>query len=317
MKEKESILTKSYIVCILAGMCCLLWGSAFPCIKIGYKIQNIASSETARQIFYAGMRFTLAGILVLLFELVGKKGKIKTIVPKVSSGFYQRAFLICLFQTVGQYFFFYVGLAHMDGSKAAIINGSNSFIAILIASLVFRMEQLNWRKLIGCILGFSGVVIVNINGGLGGGFQLLGEGFILLSAITHGVSGALIKKASNHYSPVLLSGWQFLMGGIVLMLTGFLMGGRVGINSISGAGLLLYLAFISAGAYTLWGVLMKYNDVSRVAIFGFMNPVFGVLLSFLILKESASGMGIRCLISLILIGTGIYIVNKQPKRAVG
>ena len=72
---------------------------------------------------------------------------------------------------------------------------------------------------------------------------------------------------------------------------------------------------ISAVAYTLWGVLLKYNPVSRVSVFGFMNPVFGVLLSALILGESAQALSIYALAALVLVSLGIYVVNKPERQA--
>lgn len=74
-------------------------------------------------------------------------------------------------------------------------------------------------------------------------------------------------------------------------------------------GLLLYMAFISAAAYTLWGILLKYNPVARVAVFGFMNPVFGVLLSALFLGESSQAFGLTGVAALLLVCVGIMIVN--------
>lgn len=55
------------VVCLLALVCCLLWGSAFPCIKIGYGLFGIAADDRASQILFAGLRFTLAGLLAILF----------------------------------------------------------------------------------------------------------------------------------------------------------------------------------------------------------------------------------------------------------
>ena len=95
-----------------------------------------------------------------------------------------------------------------------------------------------------------------------------------------------------------LSGYQFLCGGILLTGFGLAMGGRVHVGAVSASGwlLLLYMGFISAAAYTLWGILLKYNPVARVAVFGFMNPVFGVLLSAIFLGESGQAFGLagRC-----------------------
>lgn len=69
-------------------------------------------------------------------------------------------------------------------------------------------------------------------------------------------------------------------------------------------------------AYSLWGVLLKHNPVSKVAVFGFMNPVFGVILSAWLLKES-DVIGIECVLALVLVCVGIYVVNMAPKESKG
>ena len=87
------------------------------------------------------------------------------------------------------------------------------------------------------------------------------------------------------------------------------MGGHITKVTPSGIGLLVYLALVSVVAYSLWGILLKYNPVSRVTVFGFMNPVFGVLLSALLLGETDQASGILGLLSLLLVSVGIYVVN--------
>ena len=69
-------------------------------------------------------------------------------------------------------------------------------------------------------------------------------------------------------------------------------------------------------AYSLWGILLKYNPVSKVAVFGFMNPVFGVILSALLLGEGAQAAGVKSLIALLLVSIGIYVVNKKEGDSV-
>lgn len=93
------------------------------------------------------------------------------------------------------------------------------------------------------------------------------------------------------------------------MAAGGVMGGHITKVTLSGIGLLVYLALVSAVAYSLWGILLKYNPVSRVTVFGFMNPVFGVLLSALLLGETDQASGILGLLSLLLVSVGIYVVN--------
>ena len=159
MKLKESTMRKTWVVCLLAMICCLLWGSAFPCIKVGYKLFQVDSTDTAAQILFAGCRFTLAGVLVILFGAVLQRTFLKpgrTAIAKIIK--------ISLLQTVLQYFFFYVGLAHTTGVKGSIVEASNVFLSILVSSLLFRMEKLDAKKIIGCMIGFAGVVIINLSG---------------------------------------------------------------------------------------------------------------------------------------------------------
>ena len=115
------------------------------------------------------------------------------------------------------------------------------------------------------------------------GFTLTGEGFILISQVAYGISTILINIYSKKVSPVVLSGTQFTMGGIVLTLIGVGMGGHLGNVTAVGVVSIFYLAMVSAVAYTLWSVLLAWNDVSKVAIFGFVNPLCSVILSALIL----------------------------------
>ena len=66
--RREKVLTNSWVVAIFAIISCALWGSAFPCIKIGYRLLNIDSADISTQILFAGVRFTLAGVLSIVFE---------------------------------------------------------------------------------------------------------------------------------------------------------------------------------------------------------------------------------------------------------
>lgn len=310
MEQKIHIMQRTWVVWFGALICCALWGSAFPCIKIGYELFAITSDAVASQILFAGLRFTLAGILVILIgSILGKEWLLpkKDAIPKICK--------LSVLQTVLQYLFFYIGLANTTGVKASIIEGVNVFIAILVASLLFKQEKLTGAKMLGCIIGFAGVILVNINGsGLDMSLSLMGEGCIFLSTVAYAFSSVFLKRYSKTENPVLLSGWQFVAGGIVMMAAGFAMGGRLTVFTAKGCGMLLYLACISAVAYSLWGILLKYNPVSKVAVFGFMNPVFGVILSAVLLSEAEQASGIRSILALILVSIGIYITAKDKAK---
>ncbi|WP_410496539.1 DMT family transporter [Cellulosilyticum sp. ST5] len=305
-KNKEQLMQKTIVVWLGALLCCALWGSAFPCVKIGYQLFQIESEQTATQILFAGCRFALAGILALV---IGSLVKGKILVPKKQS--YGKIVTLCMFQTVAQYVFFYIGLANTSGVKASIIEAVNVFVAIFIASLCFHQEKLTTRKVMGSIIGFLGVILVNLTGSeINTHFSFVGEGFIFLSTVAYAFSSVLMKSYSTEEDPVCLSGYQFLVGGLLMILFGVAMGGRMTVMTAGGAAMLIYLALVSAIAYSVWGILLKYNPISKVAVFGFMNPVFGVLLSAMLLKEYQM-IGLMSIISLILVCLGIYIVNKE------
>jgi drug/metabolite transporter (DMT)-like permease len=276
---------------------------------LGYGLFHIQSQDTATQILFAGMRFTLAGILVILTACIGNR----KFVHPTSGRSIKKILLLSCFQTMIQYIFFYIGLAHTSGVKGSVIEASNVFIAILITCLVFRMERLTVRKFVGSFLGFVGVVIINLQG-----LQLnfnIGDASILLSTCAYAVSSVLVKKFSDKEDVVMLSGYQFFVGGLVLGVIGGLFGGRI--SNPSGAAILMlfYLAFVSAAAYSLWGILLKYNPVSKIAIFGFLNPVCGVVLSAFLLGETQQAFGIRSVLALGFVAAGIIVVYAKKEAA--
>ena len=282
----------------------LLWGSAAPCIKLGYRFFAIAESDTMSQILFAGVRFTLAGILTIL---IGSLLRGRLLLPKRGSG--GMILMLAMMQTVIQYTFFYIGLSHAPGFKGSIISPTSTFFALLIAALVFRQEKLTARKLLGCLIGFAGVVVVSMNGRLEGGVRLDGEGFLVLAAASYGCSSVLIKRFSAREDPVVLSGWQFLVGGLLMTLVAYACGGRLHAASPRAWPLMLYLGLLSAVAYTLWSLLLQRHPVSRIMVFSFLNPVFGVVLSALLLGEGKILDIPRCVLAMVLVCLGVWIVN--------
>ena len=305
--ENKSKLSKLYICIPLALFCCFLWGSAFPSIKVGYKLFDIGAEDSYAQILFAGIRFFLAGAMVIL---VGSLMQKRVLYPKGKTEF-GRVVLLSLFQTILQYTLFYIGLAHTSGVKSSILIAVNVFFSILVSTLVFRIEKLTAQKAVGAVVGFVGIVVINLSAdGFGGGFAFNGEGFMILSSLAYSVSSVLIKRYSEKSNTVMLSGWQFLFGGAFMMLFGFAAGGRITqIGGLKGVLMILYLAFISAAAYTIWGILLKHNPVSKISVIGLMNPVFGVILSAIFLGETAEAFSLKNLLALLLVCVGIVVVN--------
>ena len=320
--EEENAPAKKPFLATTAGVvlaclaACFLWGSAFPCVKIGYELFAVDAADVPSILAFAGVRFTLAGLMVVVGMSVARR---RAFVPERRD--LPAIGVLSLFQTVLQYVLFYVGLANCAGVTSSILEASNSFLCVLLAALVFRFERLTPRKLLGCAVGFAGVVLVNVTGESGGlSFTLAGEGMVLASTVAAATSSNLAKRFSASHDPVLLSGWQFVVGGVVMMAVGFAAGGHVApvdaADPLPALALLGYLGFISAAAYSLWSLALAANPVSRVAVFGFMNPVFGVLLSAVLLGETNVVSPMVAVCALALVSVGIVVVNR-PEVAVG
>ena len=292
-------------VFVLALLCCFLWGSAFPAIKLGYKFMGVSSEQWMDQILYGGIRFFFAGALVVLFEWTCRR---KILLP--SRKMLPHIGVLGIFQTILQYICFYIGLARVPAVKGSLITGVNVFFPFLLAVLLFRSERFSYKKLFGCILGFCGLIALYLTDlSHFSRPSLMGDGMLLISAFAYGMSANVTKRFSKTDSPVLLSGYQFLFGGAVMIIVGLIAGGKVRIHDWEALLILIYLVLVSAIAYSVWSVLLKYNPVTKVTIYSFFIPVFGVCLSYMVFHETNMYQW-NFILALILIVGGTYIVSK-------
>lgn len=305
-------MTRKSTVLILATISCLLWGSAPAGIKTGYRLFRIQSEDTMTILLFAGLRFILAGLLVVsVYSLLRRK----KVVPTRAS--WKAIGALALTQTIMQYLFYYIGNAHASGVKVSILSGANTFFSVLIACLIFRQERLTVNKLIGCMAGIVGIIVVNLQGNtetFSMDMTFMGEGFILLSTISCALASVLIRGFSQNNDPVMLSGYQFVLGGIVLAGVGFAGGGRLSHITPEGIMILIYLGFLSALAYALWSLLLKYNPVSKVAVYNSLMPIFGVILSAIVLGEGGA-FTVSTFGALLLVCSGIWLVNFVKQKS--
>lgn len=273
-----------------------MWGMDFVLIKLGYSQFSIASSDTGSILMFAGTRFILSGIMTLAV-LSAVKGKLMLLRKSNAVN----ACMLALFQTVGQYVLLYLGMARTSAVHASIFDSTLVFFSILISGIVFHQEKLSVNKIFGCVLGFFGIVVMNL-GGSPEKSALLGDVLVLLCAAFTGLSHSLIKKFSQDDDPAFLSGWQLLLGGSLR-------------PSAPGAILtLVVLALISSVTGALWNALLKHNPVSSVNIYFFANPVFGVIFSALILGETGQILRIQSIMALVLICAGILMINFRSRK---
>ena len=297
-------MNKSFIqknTLIPALICTILWGSAIPVVKTGYELLEI--TDTFAKFIFAGYRFALAGLLVLLLMKVQNK----PIKPEKSA--WSAILMICAVQTVLQYVFYYLGVGNTSGVRGSVLSATSTFFSVIIAHFVFVTDKLTLKKTIGCIIGFLGVIAVLSGSGFGAEkVKITSEGFMLMSAVGQGIGAVVSRKVAKGKDAMLLTGWQLFIGGVFLSVVGLIGKGQIHITA-KGFILLLYLAVLSAVAFSLWTVMLKYHPVAKVTVYMFLVPVFGSILSAVILNENV--FTIKNLIALIFVCVGILLVNKQ------
>lgn len=306
--NKEKLYTNKVSIVVLATICCILWGSAYPAIKVGYKLFNIATDDTASKLVFAGYRFFLAGIIVLLYLLITKNNIF--VLNKKDLG---KVTLLGILQTTLQYTFFYIGLSYTTGVRGSILNGVGTFFSIILAHFIYRDDKLNFNKIVGCIIGFIGVIIVNISGGIGSeGVTFKGEGLIILAALMLSISSIYSKRITKSINSAIATGYQLSIGGLILLVVGLITGGNVRGFTVQSSLLLIYMALISSVAFVIWTQLIKYNKVGVISVFNFLIPVFGTLLSGIFLGENI--FDIKILISLFMVSFGIYFTYRNKNN---
>ena len=304
---EKNFLQRGPIIILLALFCTVLWGTAYPAVKIGYELFAIDSANDFGKLLFAGLRFTLAGLMTLAVSVILQK---KLVIPQRQH--WRGIALLGLVQTTGQYIFFYLGLSNTTGVKGSILYALATFFVVIFAHFLFPDDKMNLQKILGCCIGFVGVLLITFDGtGLGGGFAFTGEGFIMLSTLSSALGALISRGVAQGQDPVVVTGYQLTGGGLILIFIG--LSGHGHFDSITAPGilLLLYMAFLSAAAFTVWTMLLKYNPASKIAVYNFLIPIFGTTFSVMFLNESI--FNLRSLLALILACAGIYIVNKEFK----
>lgn len=299
------------VTSLIAIFCNILWGTAFPVLKIVYADMHIVSSDLGGTITFISLRFLLAGIILFVFGLL-------TGAPlfKVNKNQFILIIILGLFNTTLQYFFFNIGVNNTPGIKASILGQFGIFFSIVLAHLVYPDDKLSSRKIIGLILGLLGLILVNLNKGSEGllRFTLLGEGFMILSGIVSSLSMFIAKRIGKELPSIVYTSWQMIIGSILLFFVGNLMGGHVTDLHFTSMSLILfiYLALLSSVAFCLWYYILQYRKIGEISFYKFFVPVSGTLLTALFVPgEKLLPIYI---VALLLVSLGIMIVNHKPKN---
>jgi drug/metabolite transporter (DMT)-like permease len=299
---KTSIFQRPLWVTLFALTAAIAWGWAYPLIKLGFAEFSITSEMTGSKMLFAGIRFALAGgILLSIAAVTGRNFRVSR--PR-DWGY---MLIFALLNTTLHYSFFYIGLSHSDGARAAIINSLSVFLVVILACIFFKSDRLTPRKILGCCIGLTGIFILNIGKGGGGQFTFMGDGMIILNACCSAFASLLTRGLSRRVDVFVGTGYSLFFGGLLLIIPSLLMQGTLPQITLYGLVILGLLIGISALGFALYNKLITCNPVGKVAIFNSLIPVVGVLTSCLCLGEPFYW---KYLAATLLAMCGIYIINR-------
>ena len=275
----------------------LLWGTLFPAVKLGYTVYNVVT--VADIILFAGVRFTICGIVICLYSVVTDLKSVKIgktdILPVLGVG---------LFAVILHYIFSYIGLLFTESSKTAIIKQIAPLLYVCFSFVFFKEDRFSVKKLVAAVMGFAGIIAINYGSGkINFG---AGEMLILLASFCTVFSNVIGKRAFRSVNPVAGTGISQLFGGIVLLIAGIFAGGKMEINT---SPVFAYICIASVISYCLWYTVVKNGELSKLFIIKFAEPVFACVFSAILLDENI--FKLQYLVALLLISGGIYISNKK------
>lgn len=306
-----SIFQRPVWVALLAFTAAFSWGWAFPLVKLGFAEYGITQNMTASKMLFAGLRFGLAGIIILLIAATtGRSFSYKSTAPKGSFSNALFLLLFALMNTTLHYACFYIGLSYSQGARAAILNSMSVFTLVILACIFFKSDKMTYRKMLGCVVGFAGILTLNMGNQESGAFTLLGDGLIILNALCGAFAGLLTRGVNKRIDVFVGTGYSLAGGGFLLIIPSLLMGATLPQITLWGVCILALLVGISTIGFALYNKLLTCNPIGKVAIWNSLIPVVGALTSCICLHETFYA---KYIWAAGLATMGIYIINKGKK----
>lgn len=299
---KVSLFRRPVWVTIFALTAAVVWGWAYPLIKLGMQEFGILPDMTGSKMVFAGIRFMISGLIILAAaRLTHRSFQVRF---SWDWGFLMA---FALLNTTLHYAFFYFGLSHSAGSRAAILNSMSVFLVVIFACVFFKSDKMSARKLLGCVVGFAGILALNLGGEESGSFTWEGDGMIILNALCSAFAGLMVRGVSKRIDVFVGTGISLAVGGTLLIIPGIALGGMLPHISVLGLVYLVLLIGISTIGFTLYNKLLSCNPVGKVAIYNSLIPVVGAVTSCLCLAEPFFW---KYAVAGSLAAIGIYIINK-------
>ncbi|PGK78515.1 DMT family transporter [Bacillus thuringiensis] len=283
---------------------CIIFGTTFLTIKIGIE-------AGAPPLFSAGIRFFLAGIiLMIIFKL-----KRKEIMPHIFSKRIMYAGFCLTFMTFAS---LYWSEQYISSGLAAVLSATGPMMILLIQAKRNR-EKLQKEQLVALVIALIGVIFVSLPGmhqqvsfiwSIACIVLVIGELFYGIGSIR---SKEILSDLSN-VSPFLINGIQMFYGGILLLIASIIVEqpNVTVLTSWSVQWPILYLIFIgSIGGHGLYYWLLSKTNPVFPSMWLYVSPLIAIIVGYIVLGEPLNptmGMG-ACLILI-----GVFLANRSTLR---
>jgi O-acetylserine/cysteine efflux transporter len=292
------IFGKRRFVVLAFSLLVLFWGSAFAMVEIGLYYSP--------PVLFAGLRTVVGGLAMVVAALLwGGSPNLRRDWPVF--------LLLALFNVVLFIAFQTYAIVYLPSGSAAVLVYLQPILVGFLAWLILG-EELSAPKLVGLLLGFSGIVAVSSASLSGAADALSPIGVVLgtASALAWAFGTVYFKRYEARVSTLWAVAVPFVVGGAALTALGLVVESWDEV-SWTGAfvGSLLYSALIGiSAAWVIWFGLVRAGEASRVAAYIFAVPLTAVVVGALVLDEPLS---YSLLVGAALVVCGIYLVNRTPQ----
>jgi drug/metabolite transporter (DMT)-like permease len=203
----------------------------------------------------------------------------------------------------------FIGLTMTSAGRASILFNMQPFFTLLLLPLLVPSERLTRRRWLGTAVAFIGVALVLGERGTGGG-SLLGDALVLISALGWTGNVILNKRMPSDVNPVAVIFWGAVGAVPVFALLTLLFESNAAWQpGVAAVASVLYLGMVAAGfGFVLVVWLINTYSASRVNVFVFLSPVFGVLIGWMLLGEPIGAMQAM---GAAAVAAGILIVSTE------
>lgn len=307
---------KATTIAVAAVIANIIWGTPFKLIKVMNNEMKISPEIFGKH--YLGqvlatisLRFFIAGIMTLIFAKF-----IKQNIFNIKKRQWREVIIMGLLSTTAAYFFFNIANVNITSTiNSTILAQSTIFFAAILAHFTYKNDKLTPIKVIGLVIGFMGVIISQLTGGVRlsdmFSFSLTGEGFMLIYGLLAALATMLAKRIGSTLNSFVMTGWNLIIGSLGLYIIGFVMGGRLSaINwTVTGGALLIILAAASAIPFSLWYWAAQYGNLGEITVYKFIMPISGSILAVLLGESFTASL----MVGLALVCLSIILINRPPK----